>query len=291
MPDFAVLGATGRMGGATVRALLAEGAAVRALTRRPDAPAAQRLAAAGARVVAADMTDAASLTAAFDGVGGVFNVQPSFDARGRHQEAEERLQGRCVARAVAQAGVPHVVYGSAGTGAPTGIPHFDVKLEIEEALQAACPRVTVLRPAPFMELLTDPTFVPALSTWGVEPRVMGWDTPVPWVATQDVGVVAAAALRQPEVLGGQTLCLAGDVASLREARAGYRRVFGRRPRRLPLPVWLFSRMAGDELVRMWAFIRDRGDALQLDPSVLRSLHPDALTLDAYLDACAATARA
>ena len=38
------------------------------------------------------------------------------------------------------------VCGSAGAGTHTGIPHFDVKIEIESALRAACPALTVLRP-------------------------------------------------------------------------------------------------------------------------------------------------
>ena len=44
---FAVVGATGRQGGATARALLEAGASVRALTRDPNSESAQALAASG----------------------------------------------------------------------------------------------------------------------------------------------------------------------------------------------------------------------------------------------------
>ena len=42
--------------------------------------------------------------------------------------------------------------------------------------------VTVVRPGPFMELMTDKAFYPALAVWGAMPKVVGWELPVPWVA-------------------------------------------------------------------------------------------------------------
>lgn len=135
------------------------------------------LAAGGAENVLANMASADSLAQAFAGADGVFNVQPAFDARGRYHFDIEVQQGKAVAEALRRAGIGHVVYGSAGTGEHTGIPHFDAKIEIEAALRSACPRVSVLRPAPFMELMTDADYMPQFSTWGVEPKVTGWDTP------------------------------------------------------------------------------------------------------------------
>jgi uncharacterized protein YbjT (DUF2867 family) len=282
MSLFAVLGATGRMGGATVRRLLSLGHNVRALTRNPDSAPVQVLVALGSEIVFADMTSAESLARAFAGTDGVFNVQPAFDARGRYQFEIEVQQGKMVADALRRAGIGHVVYGSAGPGTHTGIPHFDAKIQIESALRAACQKVTVLRPAPFMELMTDTGFSPWLSTWGVEPKVTGWDTPKPWIAVHDIGEVAALALSRPEELGGQELFLAGDVLSLRKARDLFATITGRPPRGLALPVWLFRRMVGDELVQMWTFIRERGSNLKLDPTFLRSVHPGALTVEQWL---------
>ncbi len=281
MAIFAVLGVTGRTGGATARALLKRGHAVRALTRNPDSMAARRLSSLGATLVHADMSSVESLVHAFTGTQGVFSVQPAFDTRGRHRFAEELQQGTNVARALQQSGVDHVVFGSAGTGVPTGIPHFDVKLQIESAFRASCPRVTVLRPAPFMELMSDPAYAPQFSTWGVEPKVMGWDTPIPWIAVDDIGEVAARVLVQPDV-GRDELFLAGDIRSLRESRDLFTVITGRSPRRVPIPRWLFTRMVGNELVQMWSFIRERGAELRLDPAVLRSIHPDALTVEQWI---------
>ncbi|QDF02071.1 NmrA family NAD(P)-binding protein [Myxococcus xanthus] len=63
-----VTAATGRQGGTTARALLAEGStSVRVLVRNPEVPNARALAAAGAEVVVGDLDDLASLRAACAG--------------------------------------------------------------------------------------------------------------------------------------------------------------------------------------------------------------------------------
>lgn len=64
---FAVVGATGQQGGATARALLADGATVRALVRDSHSSKAQDLAARGAALVTADLDDPNSVRAAFTG--------------------------------------------------------------------------------------------------------------------------------------------------------------------------------------------------------------------------------
>jgi uncharacterized protein YbjT (DUF2867 family) len=68
---IAVVGATGEQGGAVARALLAGGTPVRAIVRDPQAERVRVLAAAGARVATADLTDGSSLRAAFDGASAV----------------------------------------------------------------------------------------------------------------------------------------------------------------------------------------------------------------------------
>ncbi len=72
---IAVIGSTGTQGGSVVRSLLADGTfAVRALTRKADGEAAQKLKAAGAEVAAADLEDVESLKKAFKGAYGVFGI-------------------------------------------------------------------------------------------------------------------------------------------------------------------------------------------------------------------------
>jgi uncharacterized protein YbjT (DUF2867 family) len=261
-----VLGATGRTGGSTVRALRARGVPVRAVTRQPDGRGGRALAAIGAEVVAGDMDDETSLRVAFDGIR-LFNVQPAYDRRGRYQGGLEVDQGRAVARAAASAGVSHVVQLSAGRGRPENLPHFDNKLLIRRAFEQQGLPVTAIHPAPFMELMTSPEFAPALATWGVEPRIVGWERRLPWVALADIGERAASELTGPVPADGATIELIGDLRSLDDCRQLLRQA-GRRVRRAPVPTRLFTAMVGTEFVNMWRWITTIApEDLPLDPEL------------------------
>ncbi len=284
---IAVLGATGRLGGATSRHLLAEGWQVRAVTRKPEGPKARALADAGAQVVRADMEDRAALRHAFAGASGVFNVQNPMKSG---LEAELR-QGMNVAEAAAEAGVGHVVYGSAGVGrSGTGVGQWESKVRIKEAMLSRGLPLTVLRPMALMELMTDADFYPALSTWHTMPNLAGPDTRIPWLAADDLGVIAAKAFADPGSFVGRDVALAGDVRSVEECRALYASATGRAPRRFRVPVWLFERMAGRDLTAMWRWLRTAD--LDLDVTPTLALHPGALTVERWLHgrfAAAATA--
>jgi uncharacterized protein YbjT (DUF2867 family) len=254
-----VFGATGNVGGAAARELLKRGWHVRAVTRNPQGERALALADLGAEVVRADMEDRPSLEAAFNGMVRVFSVQ-NWTTGG--VEAEFR-QGVLVADVAAAAGVEHLVFGSAGIGEPgTGVPHFDSKLAVEGHMRQLGLPVTAVRPGPFMELMTAREFYPPLAAWGTMPRIVGMDTPLPWTAVRDIGVAIANILADPVAWIGRDVNLIGDFKSLRECRAIFHSVTGRRPFGLPLPVGLFQRMAGQEFVQMWRwldkFMADRG---------------------------------
>jgi uncharacterized protein YbjT (DUF2867 family) len=254
---------------------LADGWRVRAVTRRPDSAKARALAAAGAEVVKADMADRASLDRAFAGVYGLFNVQnpqlAGYDG--------EIAQGRTVADAAKAASVQHVVYGSAGMGKPTGVPSWDSKVVIADHMRERGLRLTVLRPMAFMELMTDKDFYPQVSVWHVMPKLMGWDRALPWLAADDVGAIGASAFADLERFGGQDLSLAGDVKTLAECREMWIEL-GRKPRGVPMPTWLFERVAGRDLPIMWRWLRD-GD-VPLDTGPTRAVHRTAKSMREWL---------
>jgi uncharacterized protein YbjT (DUF2867 family) len=191
------------------------------------------------------------LDAAFTGIKHVFSVQ-SWVSSGVDGEVR---QGKLVADAAHRAQVEHLVYGSAGNGdAKTGVPHFDCKLEVEAYMRDLNLPITVIRPGPFMELLTDKQFFPALGIWGTAPRVMGWDTPSPWVAVDDIGEAIANIFAAPERWIGCDVELFGDVKSLAECAAEFRSQKGKQPFRVPLPLWLFRKMAGEEMLMLWGWL-------------------------------------
>ncbi|MFQ5616221.1 MAG: NmrA/HSCARG family protein, partial [Anaerolineales bacterium] len=248
-----IFGATGNVGGAAARELLKRGWRVRAVTRNPDSEKALTIAKLGAEVVQGDMEDRASLETVFEGVQRVFSVQ-NWATSG--VEGELR-QGKLVAEVAQSAQIEHLVYGSAGIGDPhSGIPHFDNKVVVETYMRELELPFTVVRPVPFMELLSEKEFFPALGAWGAEPKVLGWDTPIPWVAVRDIGVAIANIFENPDEWIGREVTLCGDVKTLGECRAIFTAVSGKKPFRLPLPLWLFGKMAGDEFIHMWKWMVD-----------------------------------
>lgn len=279
-PDLvvAVVGATGRQGGAVTRHLLAGGWRVRALTRRPDSKRARALAESGADVVRADMADAATLSAAFRDAYGVFSVQNPMTSGGVGTEVRH---GKNVADAAMAMGVKHVVYGSAGTGvAGTGVPEWESKLAVEAHMEALGVPLTVLRPTAFMELMTDKGFFPPVSTWHLMPKLMGADRRIPWLGVDDLGAIAARAFGDPDHFVGTELRLAGDLRSIAECKAIWAEVMGRPPRRFAMPVWLFERFVGTDLTTMWRWLRS--GTVDADPTETQKILPTVSTVREWL---------
>jgi uncharacterized protein YbjT (DUF2867 family) len=273
----AVVGATGRQGGAVTRQLLADGWHVRALTRRPQSKAAKELAMVGAEVIQAQLSDPSSLVAAFRGAHGAYSVQnpmtTGLDA--------EIVYGKNVADAAEKVGVHHLVYGSAGVGvAGTGVGSWESKLVVEAHMKALGLPMTVLRPMAFMELMTDKTFFPAVSTWHLMPKLMGVDRPVPWLCLEDLGAIAAQAFANPDRFIGQDIKLASEVQTLRECSAIWREIRGRPPRHFPMPVWAFERFVGSDLTTMWRWLRN--GHFDIDTSQTRAIVPSAATVRRWL---------
>lgn len=272
-----VFGATGGQGGAVARHLLRGGWRVRAVTRTPGSAAAQGLAAAGAEVVPADMADLTALRSALAGAYGVFSVQnPMISGL-----TGEVTQGTNVGTIAAEVGARHVVYGSAGVGQPgTGVGSWDSKSAVQANLESLRLPLTVLRPMAFMELMTDKRFYPAVAMWHVMPKLMGGDRPVPWLCLDDLGAVVARVLAEPDRFVGANLALASDVRSIDECRALWHEVFGRNPRRFPMPVRLFERFVGPDLTTMWRWLRV--NPTEVDTAVTKELVPEARTVRQWL---------
>lgn len=236
-------------------------------------------------MVQADMDERPSLEAALDGIKRVFSVQNWWECG---VESEIR-QGKLVADVAHSAGVKHLVYGSAGVGkAGTGIAHFDSKVEVENYMHQLGLPVTAVRPTPFMELMSQDDFYPPLVAWGTKPRVVGWDTPVPWVAVEDIGIVIANIFSDPDRwIGRDVNNLAGDVQSLRSCRTLFKQVTGKTPFRVPLPAFLFKKMIGEEMVDMWgwlvAWVEKLGpQALYADVEASRRVHPQIQSVETWL---------
>ena len=274
---IAVLGATGRQGGQVVHHLLNQGWRVRAITRKPESKKAIMLKEQGAEVVRADLEDPASLESAFANAYGVFNMQAPVSGK---IEIEIR-QGRNAAQAAKKTGIRHLVYGSAGPGhTRTGIEQWDAKIEVAQAMKELGLPLTVLRPMAFMELMVDPTFYPQSSTWYTMPKFAGMERKIPWLSVRDLGAIAAKAFANPDEYIHRDLRLAADAQSLAECREIYREVRGKYPPRFPMPLFLFRKFVGQDVLNMWRWLRT--NPVDPDTSQTYEVHPEAMTVRTWL---------
>jgi uncharacterized protein YbjT (DUF2867 family) len=235
MRETLVIGGTGKQGGATARALLAAGHPVRALVRDPHSEAAKALAARGATLVPGDLGDRASLVKAATGVEAVFSVQtPDLaDLMGD----SEVTNGRNLIAAALEAGVPQFVHTSvAGAGDPArgsesafAQHYWTSKAALDDAVrEAGFEHWTVLKPCTFMENLT--AWSPMFGNWerdGVFITIYAAETELAWVAVDDIGTAAAAAIIDPARLDHRDVELAGDRHTMTEIAAILTEVLGR----------------------------------------------------------------
>jgi uncharacterized protein YbjT (DUF2867 family) len=236
---FAIVGITGKVGGAVARNLLAQGHQVRAIVR--DAEKGRPWAAQGCEVAIASVEDAAALTEAFRGTEGVFLMTPpDFDPEPGFPKTHEAAAA--IRQAIDRTRPGKVVLLST-VGAHVAEPNLLNNSGItEEMLRSAPVPVAFLRPAWFMEN----------AAWDVEPARGGaiqtflqpLDHPIPMVATTDIAQVATELLNETWTgiriveLEGPRRYSANDIA------AGFSAVLGR-----PVRVDAIPRSTWEQLFR------------------------------------------
>ena len=275
-PLFAVVGGTGRQGGATAHALLGRKARVRALVRDPQADAATALAQQGAELFRADLDDPASLRSAFTGVAGVFAMTTYAPPHGTDGEVRH---GMAIADAVRAAGRPHLVYSSVG-GAErhTGIPHFESKRRVEEYIEEIGLSATFVRPTFFMENFARMVPQPENGTLVLRmPLPAG--VPLQMVATEDIGAVSAAALLSPADVPGGAVEIAGDELTGEEIAAAFGTHDGSPARYEALPVTVLAQDADRQAMFTWFA---HPPAYQADFTLTRKLAPGVRDLPTWI---------
>src|SRR5262244_3788215 len=208
-----VTGATGRQGGSVIRHMHPKGWKLRALTRDPDSPAAQKLVRMGIEVVKGDLENPRTLEPATRGVYGIYSVQ-DFWSVGAKREVE---QGKNLAEAAKKASVEHFVYSSVG-GAErnSGIDHWESKWEVERHIRKLGLPATILRPVSFMETYyIDQVEIGLLKGKLVDP--IRADKPYQTIATDNIGAFVALAFDSPGEFLGKELEIPGSELTNAEA--------------------------------------------------------------------------
>jgi uncharacterized protein YbjT (DUF2867 family) len=280
-----VIGATGQQGGKAARALLERGWAVHALVRDATTPPARLLGESGASLVTGDLDDPSSVLAAMGCARQVFLALTMMTGPRVTPEgvAAEERRGVTVANLAAEAGVTHLVYSSiSGAGQCTGIPYVESKTRIEERIRALRLPATILRPASFMDNfanLNRPVLEGGelLVSLALRPQ-----TPLPLVATVDVGVLAAIAFEHPGRYLGRQVQLAGDCLTGPQIAEVFARVCGVPARFRQIPIEQMR--AFDPQVALMFEWMDSRPGNEPDPNSLRAEYPGLLTLEDWLRA-------
>ena len=193
LPDLAVTGSTGGLGGMVARQLAASGFAQRLLVR--DAARAPQL--DGAHAVVCSYGDGAASRHALEGAKVLFMVSAA--------EAEDRLQQHyAFVDAAAEAGVEHVVYTSFYGAAPDAT--FTLARDhyaTEERIKASGMAYTFLRDNFYLD------FLPLMTGDDGVIRGPAGDGVFSGVAREDIARSAHAVLRDPAIHKGMTYNLTG----------------------------------------------------------------------------------
>ena len=193
LPDLAVTGSTGGLGGMVARQLAGSGFAQRLLVR--DAARAPQL--DEAQAVVCSYGDAAASRQALDGAKVLFMVSAA--------EAEDRLQQHyAFVDAAAEAGVEHVVYTSFYGAAPDAT--FTLARDhyaTEERIKASGMEFTFLRDNFYLD------FLPLMTGDDGVIRGPAGDGVFSGVAREDIARCAHAVLRDPAIHKGKTYDLTG----------------------------------------------------------------------------------
>ncbi len=217
-----VLGANGRAGGETARALLESGEPVRVVLR--NARHGERWTALGAEVAVARIEDADAMAHALKGASGAFLLNPP-PADGDPFVRTGEL-GAALAAAVRRARLPKaVILSSVGAQHASGTGVIATLNRFEALLDGASPATAFLRPGYFVETWGD--VAPAAKADRTLPTFLDPAQRIPMVSTIDVGRAAAGLLREEWTgkriveLSGPEDWSAGDVATAFAAVLGH----------------------------------------------------------------------
>jgi uncharacterized protein YbjT (DUF2867 family) len=232
---YAITGITGKVGGEVARTLSKTDYALRAVVRDPRKGAVW--ADLGCEVAVADMSDVVALTAAFSGARGVFVLPPPlFDPSPDFPETRATV---AALRQALQDARPGRVVCISTIGAQAKRENLLTQLSIMEQSLGDLPiPVTFLRPAWYMENCSwDVTA--ARDKAVISSFLQPLDKPVPMVATEDVGRVAAELL-QENGAGRQVIELEGPTrVSPNEIAATFAEIIGHpvRAEAVPRQTW------------------------------------------------------
>jgi uncharacterized protein YbjT (DUF2867 family) len=218
-----VVGATGQLGSAITRKLIASGAKVRALARNRE-----RLARfePDAEIAPVDFRDVPKLTEACRGVDQIVATANNNMGQGPTSPSKVDLSGYqnlcAAARNTGVRRLTYVSYKGVAQDAPVDI--FRIKWYIEDAIRRSGVPHVMLRPTAFMDVWIDGILAKGIREKGVTTIFGDGRAVANYIAVDDVAEFAVKILARPEVVnevvdaGGPSNLSQNDLATLVERR-------------------------------------------------------------------------
>jgi uncharacterized protein YbjT (DUF2867 family) len=296
-----VVGATGNQGGGLARAILADknnDFRVRAITRNVNSDRAKELAALGAEVIEADISDETALTKAFTGAYGAFLVTNFWEHMSPEKEKDD---AGTMARAARTAALQHVIWSTLDDtrdhfpleddSIPTllssyKVPHFDAKAEADQVFIDAGVPTTFLRTTFFWEGFLD-SFAPRRGADGrlTLPIAMA-ESELAGIAVEDVGRTAYGIFKQGAPLIGKTVSIAGEHLTGAQLAATFSKVLGEAVTYVAVPTETLRSQpfpAAGELANMFQYYIEAPEFVAArDIAYVRSLNPEVQTFEKWL---------
>jgi uncharacterized protein YbjT (DUF2867 family) len=301
VPVITIIGATGAQGGGLAHAVLSDPARrfrVRAVTRRPDSPAAVALATAGAEMAVADLDDADSVRRAMEGAYGAYCVTNYWE----HCSPEkERAQALAMAEGARAAGVNHVIWSTLedtrelfapGTRMPAlkgryNVPHFDAKGEANRAFFARGVPTTLLAASFYWDNLIGFGMLQR----GADRR-LGLVLPtgsarLPGIAAADIGACAFGIFCRGEEMIGKSVSIAGEHLTGAQMAEQLALALGEAVDHVDMAPARYAALdfpGADDLANMFRFKAEFEQRYcgAREPARARELHPGLLTFAGWL---------
>lgn len=237
---LAVVGATGKQGGAVINFVLNDPELskqynLRGITRDPNSEASKALISRGIEVVQGDLADQVSMKKAFTGAQYLFFVTtPSWTATDLKPELEVIKK---TADTAVDAGIEYVIFSSLPSvtdmsGGKYTLNHpFDAKAEGEKYIRTLPIKKAFIRLAFFLEnIIQVPLWQPAKDSEGnwVTSLQLAPQTRIPWVdSCSNTGSFVGAILAEPEEYDGVTFDGAEGFYSMEELVAIESKAWGK----------------------------------------------------------------
>jgi uncharacterized protein YbjT (DUF2867 family) len=262
-------GATGKQGNAVATLLLEHGHDVVAYVRSMDSPQAMVLEARGAKLAVGDLADRDALAQAALDVDEMFSITFPF---GKDGAREEIAQGQALAD-VAAAQRKYLIYSSIAGGqrrsSDLGVEHASSKQTIEAYMATKELALTIIAPVYLMENLLNFQFNGL--TYDTYAQPLSPQRKIDQVTVLDIAGMAVYALEHPEELVSKRVEVASERINGVEIAQTLSEVIGRPIRYVQVPIEQISKMAGEEIAKMYQSFED--DPYYIDITALHAQYP------------------